>query len=86
MIPFAAPVDDILFSLRHVADVARLPDWDGELAEGIITHFASFAEGVIAPLDEPAMPKAAVWKMAVCGCPMALEMPLPNWPKVAGRA
>ncbi|NVO23241.1 acyl-CoA dehydrogenase family protein [Donghicola mangrovi] len=53
MIPFAAPVDDILFSLRHVADVARLPDWDDELAEGIITHFASFAEGVIAPLDEP---------------------------------
>lgn len=53
MTPFAAPVDDILFSLRHVADVARLPDWDDELAEGIITHFASFAEGVIAPLDEP---------------------------------
>ncbi|SFQ07582.1 acyl-CoA dehydrogenase family protein [Donghicola eburneus] len=52
MVPFAAPVDDILFSLRKVADVDRLPDWDNELAEGVITHFASFAEGVIAPLDE----------------------------------
>ncbi|ODR92089.1 acyl-CoA dehydrogenase family protein [Sinorhizobium alkalisoli] len=53
MIPFTAPVDDILFSLRHVADAPSLPDWDDELAEGIIGHFAAFAEGVIAPLDEP---------------------------------
>ncbi|WP_172329088.1 acyl-CoA dehydrogenase family protein [Mangrovicoccus sp. HB161399] len=53
MIPFAAPVDDILFCLRHVARAPDLPGWDAELAEGILTHFASFAEGVIAPLDEP---------------------------------
>ncbi|MGR6468455.1 acyl-CoA dehydrogenase family protein [Rhizobium sp. PAMB 3182] len=52
MIPFAAPVDDILFSLTRVADAASLPEWDAELAEGIIRHFADFAEGVIAPLDE----------------------------------
>jgi alkylation response protein AidB-like acyl-CoA dehydrogenase len=52
MVPFKAPVDDILFSLRHVADAARLPSYDDELTEGIVSHFASFAEGVIAPLDE----------------------------------
>ncbi|MEE3071504.1 MAG: acyl-CoA dehydrogenase family protein, partial [Pseudomonadota bacterium] len=52
MVPFKAPVDDILFSLRHVADAARLPAYDDELTEGIVSHFASFAEGVIAPLDE----------------------------------
>jgi Acyl-CoA dehydrogenases len=52
MIPFKAPLDDILFCLRHVAGADRIPDWDEELAEGILEHFASFAEGVIAPLDE----------------------------------
>ncbi|MCA8881404.1 MAG: acyl-CoA dehydrogenase family protein [Rhodobacteraceae bacterium] len=53
MIPFTAPVDDILFSLEHVAGAHRLPDWDGALSAEIVRHFASFAEGVIAPLDEP---------------------------------
>ena len=48
---FHAPVDDILFSLRHVARADQLPDWDDELAGEIIGHFASFAEGRIAPLD-----------------------------------
>lgn len=52
MISFTAPVDDILFSLRRVADAPSLPDWDDELAEGIVGHFAAFAEGVIAPLDQ----------------------------------
>ncbi|WP_460274296.1 acyl-CoA dehydrogenase family protein [Celeribacter sp. ULVN23_4] len=53
MTPFKAPLDDILFCLREVAGADRLPDWDDELAEGILEHFSSFAEGVIAPLDEP---------------------------------
>ncbi len=52
MLPFAAPVDDILFSLNHVAGAADLPDWDAELAAEILGHFAAFAEGKIAPLDE----------------------------------
>ncbi|MXN64397.1 acyl-CoA dehydrogenase [Stappia sp. GBMRC 2046] len=51
MSDFHAPVDDILFSLRHVARADRLADWDDELAGEIIGHFASFAEGRIAPLD-----------------------------------
>ncbi|WP_226549315.1 acyl-CoA dehydrogenase family protein [Celeribacter naphthalenivorans] len=53
MTPFKAPLDDILFCLRNVAGADRLPEWDAELAEGILGHFAAFAEGVIAPLDEP---------------------------------
>ena len=53
MTPFKAPLEDILFCLTHVAGAARLPDWDDELAEGILDHFGAFAEGVIAPLDEP---------------------------------
>jgi len=52
MTPFVAPVDDILFSLRHVARAGDSPDWDDELASDILQAFAAFAEGVIAPLDE----------------------------------
>lgn len=52
MTTFIAPVDDILFSLQAVAGADRLPDWDGDLASEIISHFATFAEGVIAPLNE----------------------------------
>lgn len=53
MKPFAAPVDDILFSLNHVAGAPRLADYDADLAAEIAAHFAAFAEGVIAPIDEP---------------------------------
>lgn len=53
MKPFQAPLEDILFSLNHVAGAAALPDWDGEFAAEIGGHFAAFAEGEIAPLDEP---------------------------------
>lgn len=51
MTAFHAPVDDILFSLAHVAGAETLPDWDAELAREIVGHFASFAEDRIAPLD-----------------------------------
>jgi 3-(methylthio)propanoyl-CoA dehydrogenase len=53
MFPFVAPVDDILASLRDVAGVARLPAWDDAQAEAVIRHFASFAQGVVAPLEAP---------------------------------
>ena len=46
---FTAPVEDILFSIETVAGAGQLKDWDRELASEIITHFAAFAEGVIAP-------------------------------------
>ncbi|REG45937.1 acyl-CoA dehydrogenase [Paracoccus versutus] len=54
MIPFAAPVDDILFTLDHVAQAGRLPDWDADLAREVVTQFARFAEGEVAPADEAA--------------------------------
>ena len=50
---FSAPVEDILFSLDHVAGARRLPGWDSDLARTLVTHFAAFAEGEIAPLDAP---------------------------------
>ncbi|MTH35938.1 acyl-CoA dehydrogenase [Paracoccus limosus] len=51
MIPFQAPVEDILFSL-NVAGAARLPGWDDDLVREVVTQFARFAEGVLAPVDE----------------------------------
>jgi len=48
---FAAPIDDILFSLNHVARAGVLPQWDGDVAAQIGQHFAGFAEAEIAPLN-----------------------------------
>ncbi|TWG53878.1 acyl-CoA dehydrogenase family protein [Aminobacter sp. J44] len=52
MIPFEAPVDDILFSLAHVAR-AQEAGWDRETGEAIITHFGEFAAEVLAPINAP---------------------------------
>jgi len=52
MIPFKAPLDDILFSLR-VAGAEDLPGYDPDFTREIGQHFAAFAEGEIAPWDEP---------------------------------
>lgn len=52
MRPFQAPLDDILFSLTHVARATETPDWDSAFAADLGGHFATFAEGEIAPLDE----------------------------------
>lgn len=49
MIPFKAPTDDIFFSLRAFA--GDLPGWDATLSQEIATHFATFAEDVLAPLN-----------------------------------
>ena len=49
MSAFHAPTDDILTSLNLAA--RGLPGWDRDTAAEIISHFAAFAEGVIAPLD-----------------------------------
>jgi alkylation response protein AidB-like acyl-CoA dehydrogenase len=51
MIPFQAPTNDILFSLRHVAAADRLAGWDDETTTDVLSHFAQFAEAVIAPLN-----------------------------------
>ncbi len=51
MFPFTAPIDDILFSITHVAEATTMGGWDDELCQQIISHFAPFAEDVIAPLN-----------------------------------
>lgn len=51
MTGFVAPVDDILYSLIHIADASRAPDWDAALAYDILNHFSSFAEAELAPLN-----------------------------------
>lgn len=51
MISFAAPTDDILFSLTDIAGADRLDGWDTDIARDVIGHFAELAEGVIAPLN-----------------------------------
>ena len=62
MKPFSAPIDDILFTLEHVADAPRLEMFDAELTREIAQHFAAFAEGVIAPIDEPGDHEGAALK------------------------
>ncbi|MFC5737305.1 acyl-CoA dehydrogenase family protein [Sinirhodobacter huangdaonensis] len=52
MTPFSAPVDDILFTLEHVAGASRLPGWDGDLAREIVAQFGRLAAAEIAPADE----------------------------------
>lgn len=51
MIAFDAPLDDIAFSLNHVAGAPSLEDYDEELHAEIGHHFGEFAAGVIAPLN-----------------------------------
>lgn len=51
MIPFAAPVDDILASLDTFAGDGRLPGWNRDVTADVLGHFAALAEGVIASLD-----------------------------------
>ncbi|WP_298495700.1 acyl-CoA dehydrogenase family protein [uncultured Maritimibacter sp.] len=52
MKPFAAPLDDIFFVLDHVVDTSGVPGYDRDTTREIATHFAAFAEAVIAPTDE----------------------------------
>lgn len=51
MLPFRAPVDDILFSLHNIANANELSNWDQEMANDVLRHFAAFAEEQIAPLN-----------------------------------
>ena len=52
MIPFKAPIADILFSLDTAVASNDIPNWDRDLAEQILEHFSVLAETMIAPLDE----------------------------------
>ena len=50
MIPFATPLDDILFSLDAVG-ASDLPDYDRDLTAELGGFFAQFAEGELAPIN-----------------------------------
>ncbi|RPE67023.1 hypothetical protein EDD53_1427 [Pacificibacter maritimus] len=52
MAAFSSPSADILWSLTHVANAARVEHFDAEMTGEILEHFASFAQGVLAPIDE----------------------------------
>lgn len=52
MRPFTAPVEDILFCVEAAGEASSLDGWYAEFAREILSHFASFAEGEIAPIDE----------------------------------
>lgn len=51
MIDYRTPLGDLMFALRHGAGAARLPHWDDETAETVLTHAAAMVDGLIAPLD-----------------------------------
>lgn len=51
MLPFRAPVDDILNSLHIAIEGHSIRDWDTDLIREIVTHFATFAQGVLAPIN-----------------------------------
>jgi acyl-CoA dehydrogenase len=56
---YRAPVEDILFAMRHVAGLDQgqasglYADLDAETAEAILSEAAKFAEGRLAPLNWP---------------------------------
>lgn len=51
MIPFSAPVQDQLLTLRAVAGEAGLPGLDPDLVEQVLREGGRFAENVLAPLN-----------------------------------
>ncbi len=53
MKPFEAPLDDIMFCMEAAGGAGVLDEWDADFAREIGGHFAAFAQGEIAPLDEP---------------------------------
>jgi alkylation response protein AidB-like acyl-CoA dehydrogenase len=51
MIDYRTPLADLMFALRHGAEAGRLPEWDDETAETVLTHAGAMVDGIIAPLD-----------------------------------
>ncbi|MGO9702683.1 MAG: acyl-CoA dehydrogenase [Xanthobacteraceae bacterium] len=51
MIDYRASLADILFTLEHVVDAPRIPQWDSELVKEVLANASRFIDDVIAPLD-----------------------------------
>jgi alkylation response protein AidB-like acyl-CoA dehydrogenase len=60
MIDYRAPVDSILFAMRHGAGAERLPHWDDEIAQQVLREAGRFIDAEIAPLDPVADAEHAV--------------------------
>lgn len=77
MNPYIAPLDEISFVLRELADIktaSGLEDAevlaDEELTDAILEQAARFAQGVLAPLDSVGDQKGATWSdVGVCTAP-----------------
>jgi hypothetical protein len=46
---YQSQVSSILFTLRHGAQAGRLPDWDEDIAQQVLTEAARFVAAEIAP-------------------------------------
>lgn len=47
------PIDEMIFSLKHIAGADKLPGWDEESLCELASHHAAFVESEIAPLNTP---------------------------------
>ena len=81
---FRAPVEDILFTLKHVAGLDRLieeglaPELDGDMARGILEEAGRFANERIAPLNRIGDKHGSVLKDGDVGTP-------PGWKETYGE-
>ena len=65
---YVAPIKDMLFCMRHLADldaVAALPGFEDagiETAQAVLEECAKFNEGVVAPLNQTGDMHPSIWK------------------------
>ncbi len=81
---FRAPVEDILFTLKHVAGLDRLiadglaPELEGDMADGILEEAGRFANERIAPLNRVGDKHGSVLKDGAVATP-------PGWKDTYGE-
>ena len=68
---YVAPVQDMLFNIRHIAridEIAKLPGFEEagyDTAQAVLEECAKFNEGVIAPLNVEGDRNPSSWKAGV---------------------
>ncbi len=78
---YRSPVEDILFSLRHVADLEQaLPeDLDWDTVASVVTQAGRFATDVIAPLNRPGDVEGARCENGVVTTPQGFRQAYRQW-------
>lgn len=76
---FGAPIDEILFGRMQVSGATGLQEWDDDLATGIVSHFARFAEAELAPIDAVGLRQT----LGAQSCEMVFQM---VWPQISAKA